>query len=249
VGNSVSEYTICSPSSSARQGISVPEPPKEFTIDSDDEDEGESTFGSPEPPASTEPHISHGRSSAPQPHILTRDELNDLVRDLELSKSKAELLGSRLKQWNLLKKNVRISSFHRLHQHLVSFFRKEDDLAFCYDVDGLMNALGIKHDPQEWRLFIDSSKLSLKAVLLHNGNQHPSTPAGHTVQMKETYEKLKQLLNKLEYSKYGWHICGGLMGLQLGYTKYCCFLCEWDSRAKTLHFLKRGWPLRKSVKV
>ena len=32
--------------------ISVPEPPKEFTIDSDDEDEGDSTSGSPEQPAS-----------------------------------------------------------------------------------------------------------------------------------------------------------------------------------------------------
>jgi hypothetical protein len=91
------------------EGISVPEPPKEFTIDSDDEDGGESNAGSPEPPASTEPHVSHRRSSAPQPHILTQDELNDFVRDLELSKSKAELLGSRLKQWNLLEKNVRIS--------------------------------------------------------------------------------------------------------------------------------------------
>ena len=87
-----------------------------------------------------------------------------------------------------------------------AFFRKEDDLAFCYDVDGLMNALGIKHDQQEWRLFIDSSKLSLKAVLLHNGNQHPSIPVGHAVHMKETYENLKQLLNKLKYIKYGWHI-------------------------------------------
>jgi len=76
------------------EGISVPEPPKEFTIDSDNEDEGELTSGSPEPPASTEPHVFHGRSSAPQPHILTQDELNDLVRDLELSKSKAELLGT-----------------------------------------------------------------------------------------------------------------------------------------------------------
>ena len=60
------------------EGISFPEPPKEFTIDSDDEDEGDSTSGSPEPPTSTEPHVSHGRSSAPQPHILTQDELNDL---------------------------------------------------------------------------------------------------------------------------------------------------------------------------
>jgi len=160
-------------------GISVPEPPKEFTIDSDDEDEGESTLGSPEPPASTEPHVSHGTSSAPQPHILTQDEPNDLVRDLELYKSKAELLGSRLKQWNVLEKDVRISSFRCRHQHLVPFFRKEDDLVFCYDADGLMNALGIKHEPQEWRLFIDSSKLSLKAVLLHNG-KHTSIQFSRT---------------------------------------------------------------------
>ena len=44
------------------EGISVPEPPKEFAIDSDDEDERESTSCSLEPPASTEPHVSHGRS-------------------------------------------------------------------------------------------------------------------------------------------------------------------------------------------
>jgi len=163
------------------KGISIPKPPKEFTIYSDDENEGESTSGSPKPPASTEPHVSH---STPQPHILTQYELNDLVCDLELSKSKAELLGSGLKQWNLLKRIVRISSF-RSHQQLVPFFRKEDDLVFCYDVDGMMNALRIKHDPQEWRLFIDCSKLSLKAVLLHNGNQHPRIPVGHSLHMKE----------------------------------------------------------------
>jgi len=51
-------------------------------------------------------------------HTFSQDELNDLVRDLELSKSKADLLGSRLKQWNLFEKNVLISSF-RSHQQLV----------------------------------------------------------------------------------------------------------------------------------
>jgi len=81
--------------------FSIPEPLKKFTIDSDDEDEGESTSGSPELLACTEPRVSHSRSSVPHPHILTQDKLNDLVRDLELSKSKAELLGSRLKQWNM----------------------------------------------------------------------------------------------------------------------------------------------------
>jgi len=131
------------------EGISVPEPPKQFTIDSDDEYEGESMSGSPEPSASTEPHVSHGRSSAPQPHILTQDELNDLVRDLELSKSKSELLGSRLKQWNLLEKNVR--EFLRFADVISSWcLSSERKMTLCcYDVDGLMNALGIKHDPQE----------------------------------------------------------------------------------------------------
>jgi len=111
------------------EGISVPEPPKESTIDSGDEDEYESTSGSPEPLASTEPHVSHGRSSASQPHILTQDELNNLVHDLVLSKSKAELLGLRLKRWNLLEKNVRISSFHSRHHQLVP--SSERKMALC----------------------------------------------------------------------------------------------------------------------
>ena len=43
------------------------------------------------------------------PHKLTQNELNDLVRDLELPKVKAELLASRMKQWKYLDEGVKIS--------------------------------------------------------------------------------------------------------------------------------------------
>lgn len=35
-----------------------------------------------------------------------------------------------------------------------------------------------------------------------------------------------------------------ILGMQTGYTKYCCFLCEWDSRARSDHYIKQSWPLR-----
>jgi hypothetical protein len=50
-------------------------------------------------------------------------------------------------------------------------------------------------------LFIDSSKVSLKAVLLHNGNKYPSVPLAHAVNMKESYENVKLLLEKIHYEK------------------------------------------------
>ncbi|UYV84365.1 hypothetical protein LAZ67_X001944 [Cordylochernes scorpioides] len=136
-----------------------------------------------------------------EPHLLTQGDLNDLVRDLDLSKKQSELLGSRLKGWNLLHKGT-----------------KSNGSAWSC------------HDTEEWRLFVDSSKISLKGVLLHNGNKFPSVPVAHASNMKETYENMKLLLKKIEYERYGWKICSDLKviallpGLHLGYTKFCCFL-------------------------
>ena len=90
-----------------------------------------------------------------------------------------------------------------------------------------MHCLNLNYDPTEWRLFIGSSKLSLKAVLLQNGNRLPSVPIGHAVHMKETYINMKVLLNSINYNEHKWKICGDLkviailLGMQLGYTKYC----------------------------
>jgi hypothetical protein len=116
-----------------------------------------------------------------------------------------------------------------------------------------MEALGHQHNTLERRLFIDSSKVSLKAALLHNGNKYLSVPLPHAVNMKESYENTKLLLEKIHYEKYKWNICGDLkviallLGLQLGYTKYCCFLGEWDSRDIKNRYIQKQWPKRDSL--
>ena len=49
--------------------------------------------------------------SIKKPILINESMLNDLVRDLTLTKDKAEILASCLKQWNLLEKDTKISKF------------------------------------------------------------------------------------------------------------------------------------------
>ena len=35
-----------------------------------------------------------------------------------------------------------------------------------------------------------------------------------------------------------------LLGQQSGFTKQHCFMCEWDSRDRVIHWIKSDWPLR-----
>ena len=100
-------------------------------------------------------------------------------------KYKAEILGSRLKQSNLLKQETKISEFRHRYEKLSSFFDSYNGLCFCNDVDGLVMESGYEYRCDEWRVFIDSRKAILKAVLLHNGNIHPCIPVAHAVQLKK----------------------------------------------------------------
>ena len=40
-----------------------------------------------------------------------------------------------------------------------------------------------------------------------------------------------------------------LLGLQGGYTKFPCFLCLWDSRSKSEHWVRKVWPERKEFPI
>jgi hypothetical protein len=64
---------------------------------------------------------------------------------------------------------------------------------------------------------------------------------------------MKILMEAINCDKFKWQICGDLkviallLGLQQVFTKYYCLICEWDSRARSLHCSSKDWPARKSL--
>ena len=72
---------------------------------------------------------------------------------------------------NLLEKGIKICSFCEWQHEFQHLFSQHDNLVYCIDVNALLQASGQQHKSEEWRLFVDASKLSLKAHLLHNGNE------------------------------------------------------------------------------
>ena len=220
--------------------IPVPTPPLEMQSSLDSESERSES--------DTEQYQSEMLNDSPE--LFSQAQLNDLTRELNLSKEAAQLLASRLKEKNLLQKHTTFAWYRHREKEFTSFFCKENNLVFCTDVQGLVETLGISYKPEEWRLFIDSSKTSLKAVLLFNGPSVPSVPVAHSTKMSETYENIKLVLEMIKYHEHNWLICADLkvvalvLGLQGGYTKYPCFLCLWDSRADASHFTQKMWPRR-----
>ncbi|UYV70340.1 hypothetical protein LAZ67_7002571 [Cordylochernes scorpioides] len=196
--------------------LPVPQPPENVIFSDDDSDRREQQWD--------ETNFEAGSLS--EPHLLTQGDLNDLVR-------------SRLKGWNLLHKGTKVCFFRKRQDEFQDFFSQENDLVYCNDVVSLMEALGHDHDTEEWRLFIDSSKISMKAVLLHNGNKFPSVPIAHASNMKETYENMKLLLKKIEYERYGWKICSDLKN----------FVKAMDRNASGFAYLKQKFSSISEAKI
>ena len=80
----------------------------------------------------------------------------------------------------MVEKDVKVSYYRKRNWDLSSTFKVEGPLCYCHDIEELFQILGIVHIVNKWRLFIDSSKRSLKAVLLHIGNKKPSIPIAHS---------------------------------------------------------------------
>ena len=77
-----------------------------------------------------------------------------------------------------------------------------EGICHCNDICGLMRFLDYEYKASKWRLFIDSNKTSLKALLLHNENKTSSVPIAYTTQTKKSYETMKRLLACIKYDVY-----------------------------------------------
>ena len=105
------------------------------------------------------------------PILFDQQNLSNLIRDLSLAKESSEVLASRLKDRNLLQHGTKITFYRTRDKDFVPFFDDQLNFVFCKDIPGVLMKLGVtENSPADWRLFIDSSKRSLKCVILHTTN-------------------------------------------------------------------------------
>ena len=136
-------------------------------------------------------------SLSAKPKLFSQGQLNDLVRDLGHSKESCEIVASRLGEHGILDSGTKIKFYRDRDDLLIRFFTMEDDLVCCNNIQGLSSEMSLpEYNPDEWRLFIDSSKRSLKCVLFHIGNKFACISIGHSVIVKEHYVNVKMVLKK-----------------------------------------------------
>lgn len=190
-----------------------------------------------------------------EPILITQRDFDNIAKEANLSERQKEIVGSRLSDHNIMASDFKITAGRkrRKTEQFDEMFRTdtESTITYCWNVKLLFLRLKHPHNPAEWRLFIDGSTESLKAVLLHNTNVHPSVPVAYAVKVKETYESMKKIRDLIQYDEYEWPVCADLkvvaiiMGLKPGFSKHQCFLCTWEGRAKEKHYDDNHiWPSR-----
>jgi len=117
---------------------------------------------------------------------------------------------------------------------------QENDLVFCNYVRSVIECIGQQYIPTNWPLFTDVSKVGLKSVLVHNRIKFPSVSLAHASSMKESYENMEPLLEKIQHKKhleYVWE-----------FKVHCCLLwfAVWLHKASVIS-LCVGSRVRKTI--
>ena len=167
-----------------------------------------------------------------EPNCFNQDYLSDLTLNLKLPKESAELLASRLKEKNFLQAKTNVTFYRNREANFLPYFKQYEEIVVYNDVELLLMELGIvQYEANSWHLLIDSSKRSLKCVVLHNTNEYALIP--NSVTVKEKCEPVKQVLECMKFNQHNWKICvdlkmvNFLLGQQSGYIKNICasYIC------------------------
>lgn len=195
-----------------------------------------------------------GEQLADQPtcsHIeISQNRLDALTCQLDLSVQERILLERHLNAANILAPDVKRASF-------IKYFDRNEanTLAFCNSICGLMQELGHEYQANEWRLFIDESKRSLKAILMYKDNTKIPVPLAISANANSNSEAMKTILEKINYNENFWTICADLKvicilrDLHSGNTKNMCYICQWNFEYIGDQYMKRDWPSRRYTRA
>jgi hypothetical protein len=95
------------------EALPIPKPPANVIMDDEDSATDEADLEQAGETFDCDPTFEASCTSS-EPHLLTQDDLNDLVCDFNLSKKEAETLASRLQGGNLLQQGTKYFFFSQL---------------------------------------------------------------------------------------------------------------------------------------
>ena len=134
------------------------------------------------------------------------------------------------------------------------YFYSDGQLVYC--TDGASSRYGLACISfNRLETFIDSSKRSLKCVLLHTRNKYGSIPIGHSVVLKENFSNIEVVLERLKYCDHQRLICvdlkivNFLLGKQGGRSiNIPAFFMLLDCGAHEVHWIRKQSPSRNTMK-
>lgn len=151
---------------------------------------------------------------------LNQHTFNDFCRQFIGGKKSCASVGKFFNDHGILEESVDWTSHLQRETSLSKYFDElPDGTPFCKDVDLLIEDwFEMPYDANEYRLFMDSGKGSLKAVLLSNGGHLKSLPLLYSTTMKESQADIEKVLECVGYFKHNWSIVCDLkmVGILLG---------------------------------
>ena len=89
-------------------------------------------------------------SLSAKPKPFSQGQLNDIDRDLGLSKKSSEILASRFGEHGTLDSGTKITFYRNRDDLLIRFFTMEDDFVYCNSIQGLLSEMDLpEYNPDE----------------------------------------------------------------------------------------------------